>query len=337
MSIVADPADAGLSQGEDDGQASAGDAPGDATSWILLASIIGLPGIFGGLLYGMRGQSLSLPHRKQSHRWEPGVLGDCLYGLAGGLVIFLVVPGEFALTAIPSLQLIKLIAIAIVGGYGGRSLVEKVLSQQVRDLTERVEEAEAQTAIDEKAVQLTNQHLDDDVEVSQVDENELRAAVAAASLTAREKIFYTVRLFRKNAFPNRRDLLPRAIPVIEGLIKADRDGKYHRNHGQLGYALKDKEPADPQAALEQFTRAIEIRDRLGIQGYGIYEYSRAQCRIRLGGERQEILEDLERAAQSPVASKRLREQDAWNQDVFQWLDQNKTEIADGLSRHRISV
>jgi len=71
---------------------------------------------------------------------------------------------------------------------------------------------------------------------------------------------------------------------------------FHRNWGELGYALKDKAAPDWEAAEKALTEAITIRDRLSEEGYGGYEYNRAVCRIWLKKPVDEIEADLKAAA-----------------------------------------
>jgi len=296
-----------------------------------LALFIALPGIFGGLLFAMRGKSLELPYLKSSHSWAPGVIGDCLFGLAGGGVIFLVVPWQFP--PADNLALLKTVALALVGGYGGRALVEKVLADQLKQLADRVDEAEEQGKIDSRATQLVEQHLDEDVAATQVSEEELRQKVAGASLTARQAIFEKTRLFRKDAFPDRRDLLPRVVPVLEGLIAADTEKQFHRNHGQLGYALKDMEPPDLKRAETQFATAIKIRDQRGVKGYPVYEYSRAECLIRLDAPVDEILAALQPALDWDKIAERLTGKDDLAKDIADWAKKNQARLNPWLEQN----
>ncbi len=54
--------------------------------------LICLSGMFGGLLFGIRDKKLVIPHRKSENIYEPGVITDVLFGVAGGVVIFLILP-----------------------------------------------------------------------------------------------------------------------------------------------------------------------------------------------------------------------------------------------------
>jgi len=60
--------------------------------------------------------------------------------------------------------------------------------------------------------------------------------------------------------------------VFRALIAADVEAKYHRNHGQLGYALKDLEQPRWQDAFDALSTAIQRRKS---GGYVLYEFNRA--------------------------------------------------------------
>ena len=49
------------------------------------------------------------------------------------------------------------------------------------------------------------------------------------------------------------------IPIFTALVKDDIHGVFHRNHGQLGFALKDQQPPDWAAAEVDLTAAIDSR------------------------------------------------------------------------------
>jgi hypothetical protein len=73
--------------------------------------------------------------------------------------------------------------------------------------------------------------------------------------------------------------MERTIPVFRALIAADQERKFDRNHAQLGYALKDKEPPEWAEAERELSDAITIRGQTSIKGMYYYEFNRAFCRI----------------------------------------------------------
>jgi hypothetical protein len=81
-------------------------------------------------------------------------------------------------------------------------------------------------------------------------------------------------------------LVDLAIPVFEALVGLDTDKEFHRNCGELGYALKDRaspSEGDYKAAVANLTEAIKRRDRdpLLRGRYPLYEFNRAFCNIKL--------------------------------------------------------
>ena len=176
--------------------------------WVL----IGLCGMFGGLLFGMKDQNLYLPYRHSKRVLKPGFLVDLLFGLAGGIVIFFIMPIElFDVTQ--SFGLVRLLGIAMVGGYGGRALIEQVLDQQLKKLKEDMEQLEEQT--EESATQveamkaqdrtsatvaaLLDQYLDEEREkpLQPEEAQELMDALTKASASTRVYAFTQARAFRK--------------------------------------------------------------------------------------------------------------------------------------------
>jgi hypothetical protein len=130
--------------------------------------------------------------------------------------------------------------------------------------------------------------------------------------------------------------MARTIPVFEALIKVDGDEQYHRNYGELGFALKDKDPPDYARAKEQLDEAIRIRNRVGDGDdpyFRLYEFSRALCEIALDpasnsgnptGDplKQEILDDLKAAASEDFLLSRIEK----DPSIGQWLKRNRINL-----------
>jgi hypothetical protein len=136
---------------------------------------------------------------------------------------------------------------------------------------------------------------------------ELRDALAAASPVIRLEVFYLARQQRQQTWRHDKERAGRTVPVFRALLGLDSDRTY-RDHGELAYALKDKEePAYDEAAAE-FTNAIHLRGEARDHGWLMFEFNRAICRIELemagkSGQassertRSEVLADLRTAAQ----------------------------------------
>jgi hypothetical protein len=149
------------------------------------------------------------------------------------------------------------------------------LNQTVQEIKQAQEE---QSQIDAKALNLVNQYLQA-ADRSNLDVDELKQAVQKASAPVKVQIFYQARTARKEGRAQKARL-ERTIPVFEALAAGDSEHIYHRNYSQLGYALMDKRQPDYVAAERALSTAIEIRGNAAENGYELYEFSRAVCRIR---------------------------------------------------------
>jgi hypothetical protein len=115
-------------------------------------------------------------------------------------------------------------------------------------------------------------------------QDELNQAIAKAPDSTRIQIFNQAELTRRMNREENPALMALTIPVFRALIAADTSDQYHRNHGSLGWALKDKPNSGPpewQEASDELSKAIRIRDAQGISGWKLYEANRAVCNIRL--------------------------------------------------------
>ncbi|MEM8964286.1 MAG: hypothetical protein AAGD38_22565, partial [Acidobacteriota bacterium] len=132
---------------------------------------------------------------------------------------------------------------------------------------------------------------------------------------------------RAATWRNDKQTMELSIPLFEALIHAD--PSYHRDHGQLGYALKDKADPEYERAIGHLSEAIRLRDALGSKGYRLYELNRAECWIRSKtGTTQAILRDL-RAATAAGLEKQIFNKDI--EHISEWLKSEKFTKADLLS------
>lgn len=186
-------------------------------------------------------------------------------------------------------------------------------------LVEQRIEIEAGVRADHQAIQLVARQLSPahsgDAGVSPQD---LNNAVARATRLAKVKIFGAAATARQDE-----ELREQSIPVFQALTEADKLKKFHRNYGELGYALKDQSMPDWAAADQAFTKAIEIRDRVEDSGYHAYEYDRAICRINLKRPKADIIPDLETAAKENW----LRNVGLQDKTLIDWCKKNKISMA----------
>ncbi len=181
------------------------------------------------------------------------------------------------------------------------------------------------------ALALVNRQLDSLKGGQRPTQDELNQAVTAAPESTRLQIFDQAEHVRGVNMNGDKSLMALTIPVFYALIAADTDNKYHRTHGSLGWALKDKSSPDWRDAKAELTKAIAIRDRLNITGWKLYEANRAVCNINiLRGPRPgdptpveltaSIEQDLDAARNDPHAKPMVdTESQTIDHDISDWI------------------
>ncbi len=181
------------------------------------------------------------------------------------------------------------------------------------------------------ALALVNRQLDSLKGGQRPTQDELNQAVTAAPESTRLQIFDQAEHVRGVNMNGDKSLMALTIPVFYALIAADTDNKYHRTHGSLGWALKDKSSPDWREAKAELTKAIAIRDRLNITGWKLYEANRAVCNINiLRGPRPgdptpveltaSIEQDLDAARNDPHAKPMVdTESQTIDHDISDWI------------------
>lgn len=201
----------------------------------------------------------------------------------------------------------------------------KLFAQTEQSLNAVVEQAVKETqheqdTKDAKALATVYGQLTPEPGVKPPTQEQLNTAVSEASQFVRIQVFQRASDQRRANWrtPTTKTKMELTIPVFRALIAADPDERFHRNHGQLGYALKDRVAPDYVAAEQELTKAITIRDRQKRKGSLLYEFNRALCRIKLNRPREEIRADLEKAA----GSESLRQAITGDPDIAQWMRAN---------------
>ncbi|GMU84047.1 MAG: hypothetical protein AMXMBFR47_39170 [Planctomycetota bacterium] len=119
--------------------------------------LIAFPGALGGLLFSMRERSVVIPSfsHDSPYTLDPGFLADIWFGIAGAFIAFLVVPGKFDYDPSKSPRVpaefwtfVKISGLAVAGGYGGRALIAKALS----DISRRADSAGQVSEQDRKSM-----------------------------------------------------------------------------------------------------------------------------------------------------------------------------------------
>ncbi|MBD1942094.1 hypothetical protein H6F50_06930 [Coleofasciculus sp. FACHB-712] len=307
--------------------------------------LLTLAGAFGGLSSSMRNQKLMLPYRESEHIINLGLIADCIAGIAGAFVIFMLLPGN--IQNLQSLTSDQVLAIGIIGGYGGGALINRVVDKYLRDDVENlkaqvnetkseIQEVKSQTERDNEASALLERFFDDSIPENPEEIEQLKKAIKEASPAMRVEAFYKAKKLRQATWKSNKQLMARTIPVFEALIESDPKEEFHRHHGHLGYALKDKTPPEWERAGKALSKAIEIRDRLNKKGFGFYEFNRAICKIETEPNfvdnrklsptevREEIMRDLEKAIEDPNVTTLI--QVSSEPPIREWLKVNNLSL-----------
>jgi hypothetical protein len=188
------------------------------------------------------------------------------------------------------------------------------------ETTERkLEEFKKQSELDAAALNLAYRQLNPSPDLPAATQEALDVAVAAASRPIKVQVFNQAWQVRSDNWRNadNKPKMERTIPVFRALVHNDVERRYHKNHGQLGFALKDKVQPEWAEAEKELTTAIEIRGPWKEHGWLWYEFNRALCRIMLDpafaqgqasdpDRKMQILQDLRAAAQAEDLRPHLR-------------------------------
>lgn len=208
------------------------------------------------------------------------------------------------------------------------NLIGELRRAEQQNLTDRVEKLEEQREKDANALALVSQQLNPGN--PEIPQDQLDTVISAASPVAKVAIFGQAHTLRAENWRHLRDKprMERTIPIFRALVKSDTENRFHRSHGELGFALKDKaepSPQDLQEAISELTKAINIRGNWQEKRWTSYEFVRAWCKIRLHAEepseKDAILRDLAIAVQGDMLREKMLEE-PMNQFVKTWIDQH---------------
>jgi len=149
---------------------------------------------------------------------------------------------------------------------------------QSADVTDQIQDVlQDRDSANATAYSLVGRQLEDQAPVSQ---DELNAAVAAASPEWRTLIFKRAEDQRSQSWQADKPRMELTIPVFQALIAVDKEHAFFRHFGSYGYTLKDKVNPDYPGAVAALTEAIRIRGDAQTRGWPKYEWCRAVARIR---------------------------------------------------------
>jgi hypothetical protein len=203
-------------------------------------------------------------------------------------------------------------------------------AMQIAEITSQGKLSEGQAEL-QNVLSVVDRALDPNSGTDTPSQDELDVTMSRCSSYARQQAFQRAELHRRANWRTNKPVMERAIPIFRALIASDKAHVYHKNYGELGFALKDKTEPDWQGALRELTTAIEIRgEPASIKGRAVYEVVRALCRINLDSNyRLEQPSSPENAAEI-VADLAVADTDlhartlVGKQDIKHWLALNST-------------
>ncbi len=220
----------------------------------------------------------------------------------------------------------------------------KALGQELSNtIKQTLSEQEEKAGKDAKALLLVDVCLES-TDGQAVDITELEKTIFEASEKTKRFIFSQVKEIRKNNWDNGKDKdqISQTIPILESLLKYESQGTSdnivkdlrYKISAELGYALKDQEHPNWEDSEKRLTEAIELRGSPLEKGNKIYEFNRADCRIKLNQKltdkelesknRKEIIDDIAVA----VSRQKLRRIIADNLIFQQWIQINNVTLDD---------
>lgn len=253
----------------------------------LAATLICL-GAAGGLLRSIKANDgLLLPGAVKSVEGKrvihPGYLGDMLFGMAGGLLLFVVIPGTVAHTE-PE-EWMKLWGLALVLGYAGPTVVSSIAERQLREISGAVNESQReieQQKTERDARVLLDQYLDLREPVTRELTESLRSALRASSPQWRYFLFREAERAREKKWKpaarsarrspefgksneklngQNEELLSRIGAVFDMIAESPDTLNRYRVVASRGYVYRDLN--EPEKAVETLNRALALAGESG--------------------------------------------------------------------------
>jgi hypothetical protein len=244
--------------------------------------ILSVVGAIGGYLSEIQNRAA---RSDGSKRRSKETYFHMMQGAAGAIIIVTLSPvdpqivnGLFGAT--PQ-AFIKLIALALIGGYAGGSLLESSASQYAKRI-DKIEEKQKileEEAEKERDVVRSAEQILRGYGLSSSDIQEFQRELKEISSSKRWEIAYKADENHRQHWEKDKEPMERSLLIFQALVKTDEAETVHWWYGSLGYCLKDKRNPDYAEAAERLDTAIKIRGPETRSG--AYEFNRAFCNIQL--------------------------------------------------------
>lgn len=239
----------------------------------------------------------------------PALGGDPLGETFAGATLVI-----FSISGFLAFYLVTRIYLGRAFAHADRLTVLGVVQKEIA-LVQKTQRAQEESDVD--ALNLAARQLEPEPGAPPIPQTDLDEAVAKASPLVKTQIFNRARDQRRRTLKNDKPSMEHTIPVFRALTAAETDRMFHRNRGQLGFALKDKAQPDFPAAVAALTEAIELRDDVGDRGFLLYEFNRALAKILQHGTKvpPDVREAIEADLKAAEASAFLGKAIAANPDI----------------------
>ena len=240
-----------------------------------------LAGGLGGLLYSMLvDQTLEFPSfGKNDKGLRPGFLGDIFVGIAGALIAFTILPAPLKepLNGDYTEVSIMIFVTALVGGYGGKSVLDLALQRlinRIKDVDLTKEKLEQVSKV-EKLQKLANRQIYQGLNPEELTNLQTELQSTSINPKIKKRIVERARDARRlgSRVKAYQDRTNRVVPVLKAVAEGETDNDYYQ--AQLACAYRDCIPPRLDEALLKFDEAITLHPN-----NWHYELDRVVARIR---------------------------------------------------------
>ena len=244
-----------------------------------------LAGALGGILYSiLLDGSLELPTWGDGgNSVKVGSIGEIFVGIGGAFTAYIFIPD--ALKRGSDKEIIIFVA-GLVGGYGGKAILNAALNRVIKRIDEADLVAEEKERLaqqverlneEQSLIKLVNRQINEGLPPSEV--YELSEKIKNASEDLKQQVFMMTKEIRSLSWRTKafKSQIPRTIPIFEALV--DSDPQNDQYHAQLAYAYKDSDPPRLDESISHLNQAIELRGTQIVGTTWKYELNRALAKI----------------------------------------------------------
>ncbi len=313
-----------------------------------------LAGALGGILYSiLLDGSLELPKWGDGgNSIRIGSIGEVFVGIGGAFIAYVALPQELktqpvevegVTKAVASFDSLLAFVTGLVGGYGGKAVMNAALSRiigqvktvnQVEEKRKLLAQQVDQLNEEQNLIKLVTRQINEGLPPSEV--YGLSEKIKNASEELKQEAFMMAKEIRRMSWRTKafKSKIPLTRPIFQALV--DSDPKNDKYHAQLAYAYKDSDPPRLDESISCLNKAIQLRGTQMVGSTWKYELNRALARIMQEEQqtarnstaspwREKILEDLLKVDRNYGLAKVLieSEDEAVDIPLKGWLEKNR--------------